>query len=128
MLMEGLRSNSTLTTLNLSANSVGLTTAETLSGIFLENTVPLAALDLSVNNFDERCAEVRDLSARWQGGLELPSRTMCVTCMDSGFVWGCADAVELGVIEHEPYDTRPAREREFGVGLARGCCHPTRCA
>jgi hypothetical protein len=59
MLMEGLRGNSTLTALNLSSNSVGLATAETLSGILMENTVPLAALDLSVNNFDERCAEVR---------------------------------------------------------------------
>ncbi len=58
-MLDGLRGNSTLSVLNLSSNSVGTSTIESLCTVLGEGATPLTALDLSVNNIDERSAEVR---------------------------------------------------------------------
>ena len=53
MLVEGLRSNSTLQRLNLSSNSLGSETTAALVTVVQEQTTPLMTLDLA-------CNELRD--------------------------------------------------------------------
>jgi hypothetical protein len=59
MLMEGLRFNRSLTSLNVSSNSLGTACVEALGAVLSGGVTPLVALDLSVNNLDDRCASVR---------------------------------------------------------------------
>ena len=101
MVLEGLRHNHSVTSINLSSNSLRALCADSLGVVLSNGLTPLVSLDVSGNNFDDKCISVRALPCcRPLLALLLRHRAACCVCCCSWFERvrvGCVQVVAAGL-------------------------------